>query len=177
MSVMEAYTKIPFSTYYFATAAKAMLPLSSTDQPIKSCGSFNFGLHLCRLFRIMVSFQIETKEQKIKIPTSFGVDHQVESPSEEEWNRQCHGMTSICLSVHLNFPIVKSKSNRKTVYSKGYIPHADVLINSHVMAILGTLGLLPHWVIQECNIVGSSPSFKWIASKFGIVTSIKNVKQ
>jgi hypothetical protein len=162
--VVASSTKMPFRMYYFATAAKAMMLLSSTDEPITSCRIFRFGgLYLFCLFQLMFSFQIETKEQKIKIPMSFGVDHQVESTTEEEWNRQWHGMTVICLSVHSNFPIVKSKSNRKTMYSKvrqalsRYIPHADVLINHHLMTIQqGTLGLLPHWVIQECDIVGSS---------------------
>jgi hypothetical protein len=77
MSVMVAYTKIPFRTYYFATAAKAMLLLSSkipfrtyyfataakamlllssNDELITSCRSFRFGLYL---FWLMVVFQIE----------------------------------------------------------------------------------------------------------------------
>jgi hypothetical protein len=66
----------------------------------------------------MVAIQIEMDRQKINIPMSFGMDHQMKSPTEEEWDSQCHGMTVICLSVHLNFPIGKSKSNSKATYSK-----------------------------------------------------------
>jgi hypothetical protein len=46
MSVMVAYTKMLFSMYYFAMTAKAMLLLSSTDEPITSFRSFRFGLYL-----------------------------------------------------------------------------------------------------------------------------------
>jgi hypothetical protein len=180
MSVMVAYTKMPFSTYYFAIAAKALLLLSSDDELITSCRSCRFGLYL---FRLMVAFRIEMDKQKINIPMSWGVDHQVEIPTEVEWDRQCHGMTVICLSVHFSFPIGKSKTNRKATYSKvhqalsRYLPPSDVLLSNHLMAIQGTLGLLPHWVVQECVILGSSPSFKWIASNFGIAPSTKNIKQ
>jgi hypothetical protein len=45
------------------------------------------------------------------------------------------------------------------------------------MAIQENVGLLPHWVIQECHIVGSSLSFKWIARNFGIAPPTKNVQQ
>jgi hypothetical protein len=181
MSVMTAYTKMPFSTYYFAAAAKALLLLSPSDDLITSCRGFRFGLYLLRL---MMSIQLRTKERNIKIPIRFGLDEQVvEISNEEEWNRQCHGMTIICLSVNSNFSIVKSKSNRKTMFSKvrramsRYIPHADIIINNHLMAIQGTLGLLPHWCVSECDILGSSLSFKWIASNFGIEPSTKNAQQ
>jgi hypothetical protein len=105
MLVMVAYTKIPFTFSYFATAAKAILLLSSADRPSTSCQSFRLGLYL---FQLMIDFSIKTKEQKIKVPMSLGVNHQVESPIEEEWNRQYDGMTGICLSVHCDSPIVKS---------------------------------------------------------------------
>jgi hypothetical protein len=99
MLVMVAYTKMPLITYYFATVAKAMLLLSSDNELITSCRSFRFGLYL---FRLMVAFRIEMDKQKINMPMSFGVDHQVEIPTKEEWDRQCHGMTVICLPVHLS---------------------------------------------------------------------------
>jgi hypothetical protein len=71
MSVMVAYTKMPFSTYYFATAAKALLLLSSDDELITSCQSFRFGLYL---FQLMVAFRNEMDKQKNNIPIRWGVD-------------------------------------------------------------------------------------------------------
>jgi hypothetical protein len=88
-------------------------------------------------------------------------------PEEEEWNKQCDRL----LLLHFTTPNIKVKSERRSAYKEvrhllaDIFPYVDVLGGNHLVAIAGTLGLLPLWVTGEIEI-HRDHSITWLLTKF-----------
>jgi hypothetical protein len=92
-------------------------------------------------------------------------------------------MTVICFSLYSHYSSVAATSTRKVVYLKlcqvisKHIPGADYLIVNPMVAIQGTFGILPYWVVGEFDALASYLSLKWWALKFQVELTMKDAYQ
>ena len=100
-------------------------------------------------------------------PRRFNCYAQYEVPTETEWNQQCDRL----LILNLTIPDTKLKTERQSAYKEvrhrlaAIFPYVDVLGGNHLVAIAGTLGLLPLWVRTEIEI-HKGRSLKWLLTKY-----------
>ena len=165
MSLLRAMAVTPNSTYLFVAAATALLEQEDDIDP-QHREDFRFGLLVANL---MVDIHRSLINQKRSLPPRrFNCYATYRVPDELEWNQQCEKL----LILSLTTPDSKqTKSERRTAYRQirrdlsDVLPYVDVLGGNHLVAIAGTLGLLPFWVTNEIEVHKGRP-IEWLLAKF-----------
>jgi hypothetical protein len=163
ISLLRAMAVAPNSAYLYAAAAASLLQRRQLDK--KHRKGYRFGLLLANVMKdIHLSLE---RQNKMLPPRRFNCYATYSIPGEAEWNKQCDKM----LVLHLTTPDTKLKTERRAAYMEvrreltSILPYVDVLGGNHLVAIAGTIGLLPLWVTTEIEI-HHSRSMKWLLTKF-----------
>jgi hypothetical protein len=164
MSLLRAMAVTPNSTYLYVAAATALLEQEDIDPQHRE--DFRFGMLVATM---MVDIHRSLIDQTRSLPPRrFNCYATYRVPDEFEWNKQCEKL----LLLSLTTPDSKqSKTQRRTAYIQirrdlsEVLPYVDVLGGNHLVAIAGTLGLLPFWVTDEIEIHKGRP-IDWLLTKF-----------
>jgi hypothetical protein len=87
-------------------------------------------------------------------PRHFSCYAKYHVPEEEEWDKQCDRL----LLLHFTTKDTNVKTERHSAYKEvrhslaDIFPYVDFFGGNHLVAIAGTLGLLPWWVTTEIEI-------------------------
>jgi hypothetical protein len=154
----------PNSTYLYVAAATALLQQEELNPRHRE--DFRFGLLLANLMtNIHKSLIAQNKKMP---PRRFCCYATYAVPDEYEWNKQCEKLLLLHLSTSDG---KKNKAERRAAYLQvrrdlsDVLPYVDVLGGNHLVAIAGTLGLLPFWVTAEIEL-HKGRSVNWLLSKF-----------
>jgi hypothetical protein len=164
LSLLRAMGVTPNSSYLYVAAASSLLQQPRAINP-KHRKGYRFGLLVANVMRDIHS-SLE-KEKRQLPPRRFNCYAKYHVPDEREWNHECDRL----LLLHLTTPDTKLKSERQTAYKEvrhslaAIFPYVDVLGGNHLVAIAGTLGLLPLWVTTEIEI-HKGRSLNWLLAKF-----------
>jgi hypothetical protein len=163
LSLLRAMAVTPNSSYLYVAAATALLHQRSLNP--KHRKKYRFGFLMARMMRDIHLKLINDKRQLP--PRRFCCYAKYRVPDLEDWNHECDRL----LLLHLTTPDPKLKSDRRTAYKEvrhsmaNIFPYVDVLGGNHLVAIAGTLGLLPLWVTMEIEI-HKGRSLVWLLEKF-----------
>jgi hypothetical protein len=163
LSLIRALAVTPNSTYLFVAAVSAIVQQGRIDP--KHRQGYRFGFFLANLM-IDIHAGLEKESRKLP-PRRFNCYRKYVVPNEQDWNRECDRL----LLLHLTTPDTKVKSERHTAYKDvrhalaDIFPYVDVLGGNHLVAIAGTLGVLPLWLTSEIEIHKGRP-MKWLLAKF-----------
>ena len=153
----------PNSAYLFVSAATTLLQLPRLNQ--KHRKNYRFGLLMANLM-IDIHQTLEKEGRKLP-PRRFNCYAPYLVPLEKEWSNQCDRL----LLLHFTTPNTKLKVERRAAYREvrhslaDIFPYVDVLGGNHLVAIAGTLGLLPLWVTTKIKI-HKGCSITWLLTKF-----------
>lgn len=148
MSLLRAMTVTPNSSYLYVSATTALLQQDDLDPEHRE--DFRFGLLVANL---MIYIHRSLIGQKLRLPPrQFNCYATYCVPDEPEWNMQCEKLLLLSLT---SADSKQTKSERQTAYHQirqdlcEVLPYVDVLGGNHLVAVAGTLGLLPFWVTNE----------------------------
>jgi hypothetical protein len=163
LSLLRAMAVTPNSAYLFVAAASTLLQIPRLNP--KHRRNYRFGLLVANL---MVDIHRTLEKEKRKLPPRrFNCYAAYSVPLEKEWSHQCDRL----LLLHFTTPNTKLKAERRAAYREvrhalaDIFPYVDVLGGNHLVAIAGTLGLLPLWVTTEIEI-HKGRSITWLLTKF-----------
>jgi hypothetical protein len=166
--LLRAMAVTPNSAYLYVAAASCLLQIPRLNP--KHRKKYRFGLLIANL---MIDIHQALEKEKRKLPPRrFNCYAKYSVPSEVEWSKQCDQL----LILHFTTPNTKLKSERQSAYKEvrqalaAIFPYVDVLGGNHLVAIAGTLRLLPLWVTTEIEIHKGRP-VTWLLSKFFTDTS------
>jgi hypothetical protein len=162
LSLLRAMAVAPNSAYLYVAAASSLLQVRHLN-PIHR-KNYRFGLLLANTM-IDIHKALVTEKRSLP-PRRFNCYAKYRVPEEEEWNKQCDRL----LLLHFTTPDTKVKTERQLAYKEvrhslaDIFPYVDVLGGNHLVAIGGTLGLLPLWVTSEIEIHRGC-SITWLLTK------------
>jgi hypothetical protein len=163
LSLLRAMAVTPNSAYLFVAAATTLLQVPRLNP--KHRKNYRFGLLMANLM-IDIHRSLEKEGKKLP-PRRFNCYAPYSVPTEKDWNHQCDRL----LLLHFTTPNTKLKVERRAAYREvrhslaDIFPYVDVLGGNHLVAIAGTLGLLPLWVTTEIEI-HKGRSITWLLTKF-----------
>ena len=88
------------------------------------------------------------------------------------WKTLCKRILSLCLHTWASFKESKSADTKRRRYSlvynllHNYLPECGVPIENHIIGMMSAIGILPHWMQQECYLDHDSKMGKFFRSKF-----------
>jgi hypothetical protein len=163
LSLLRAMAVTPNSGYLYVAAAASLLQRRHVNSNHRK--QYRFGLLVAHT---MLNISTSLNKEKRKVPPRrFNCYATYQVPGEKEWTKQCEHL----LLLHLTTPNPKKKSERQAAYKEvrhslaSIFPYVDVLGGNHLVAIAGTLGLLPLWVTSEIEIHKGRP-LQWLLMEF-----------
>ena len=163
LSLLRAMAVAPNSAYMYVAMASSLLQVRHLN-PIHH-KNYQFGLLLANLMTDIHKALVT--EKRTLPPRRFNCYAKYIVPDEQEWNKQCDRL----LLLHFTTPDTKVKSEQRSAYKEvrcllaDIFPYVDVLGGNHLVAIAGTLGVLPLWVTSEIEI-HKGRSITWLLTKF-----------
>ena len=163
LSLLRAMAVAPNSSYLYAAASTVLLQLGKLNPRHRK--QYRFGLLVANLMND-IHQKLANGRRKCP-PRRFNCYRKYVVPDEEDWNEECDRL----LLLHLTTPDIKKKADRQAAYKEvrralaDIFPNVDVLGGNHLVAIAGTLGLLPLWVTTEIEIQPGR-STKWLMTRF-----------
>jgi hypothetical protein len=163
LSLLRAMAVCPNSSYLYVAAAASLLQQRRLDPKHRT--KYRFGLLVATTMRDIHTSLVS--EKRNLPPRRFNCYATYAVPDEMEWNEQCNRL----LILHLTTADTKLKSERQLAYEEvrvslaSIFPYVDILGGNHLVAIAGSLGLLPLWVTTEIE-VHKGRAMKWLLEKF-----------